>query len=494
MKTKIFIQILIVYFIATLYTGCSQTPLSPDKNQDGTLLYQVEIPDMDLDSVHIMLKIDAWEQGDSIRLIAPPVYADNPYLVQTGTNFCHFTVTDCESKPVACNFDSILVGSFNSLAISFPVITGPVFIEYYVKFLYETDSTHTYMPIPYIDQNSGYLQGNYLFIIPRVASNTANIWRDNFDIQVFYSLGNDVSIFGDPDPLATFSNPYQLMFSTSTLIASSIVNNQILFEGEASGQRFRCVNISPDKTFAANVITKTKNDFITILNDISPKFGIIDETPFTMITGINYKIGLEGMFAFCCKDLHDNDVSGSISVCMAHEFMHAWIGVRVGDYEDPWWKEGTTSYLGHLITQRNKLAPRSTAKGSLLDSLAGSGNASGYALSDEEIRSILFYGDGIGHLVYGKGAQVSMLLDRRIRENTQYKTTLVTILAEFIRQFDGKSFTRNEYVSFINERSDCDVTDIFDQYVDTPGPIPGSVLRENYDSLEVNGVFGDTIQ
>jgi hypothetical protein len=70
----------------------------------------------------------------------------------------------------------------------------------------------------------------------------------------------------------------------------------------------------------------------------------------------------------------------------------------------------------------------------------------------------------------------------------------MTILAEFIRQFDGKSFTRNEYVSFINERANCDVTDIFDQYVDTPGPIPGTVLRENYDSLEVNGAFGDSIQ
>jgi hypothetical protein len=350
------------------------------------------------------------------------------------------------------------------------------------------------MPVPYIDENSGYLQGNYLFIVPHVSANTASIWRDNFDIQVCYNLGSGVHLFGDPDPLAKFNNPYQLMFSTSTLIASSIVNNQILFEGEAAGQRFRCVNISPVKTFTANVIAKTKNDFMTILNDISPRFGIIDETPFTMITGINYKIGLEGMFAFCCKDLHDNDISGSISACMAHEFMHAWIGVRVGDYEDPWWKEGTTSYLGHLITQRNNLAPRSTAKGTLLDTLAGSGNASSYALSDDIIRSILFYGDGIGHMVYGKGAQVSMLLDRRIRENTQYETTLMTILAEFIRQFDGKSFTRNEYVSFINERANCDVTDIFDQYIDAPGPIPGTVLRENFDSLEVNGAFGDTIQ
>ena len=98
------------------------------------------------------------------------------------------------------------------------------------------------MPPPEIGEFSGYLQGNYMFLVPYRSSETVDIWRDSvFSMQVTYNLGNNVSLAGDPDSVI-FKSPYQLMFSKSALIFAPAAGNQLLYSGEAGGQPFRFVN------------------------------------------------------------------------------------------------------------------------------------------------------------------------------------------------------------------------------------------------------------
>ncbi len=485
--------ILPVLAISLFLVSCEPSLTLPQEPQDPTLQYEVHIPTMSLDSVFVRVKIDNWPKGDSIRLLAPPIYADNPPLVQTGQNFCHAQVLDSLNNPIPFHSDSFVVGEIKSLVIHAPY-TKKAIVEYYVKFNYKADDAYYYMPVPFIGEHTGYLQGSYLFMIPYFFSGTAHIWRDPIPLTVSYALGNEVKIFGDSPNKAEFATTYQLMFSTSALLKQSVVSTQLLFEGTAANQKYRCVNIDVNKTFSQPLLNTVENSFKTLLDDLIPKFGTLSGPPVTIITGINNKIGLEGMYAFNCKDFHENDPNGTTAICLAHEVVHAWVGIRVGDYQDPWWKEGTTSYLGLLLPKKNGLSTLPTVTNTLLDSLAGTGNASTYALSDPVIRSILFSGKDIGHLVYGKGAQVSMLLDRKIRESTKGAVTLISILSEFLKEFDGKSFYRNEYVTYLNTKGLCDVSDIFSTYVDRPGPIPASVLRDNFNALLSSGAFGDTLQ
>lgn len=488
---KKFNVINIICIIISLFLACAYNPSSPDQSQFHAIQFHVKIPDMNQESLHITLNINNWEQGDSVRLLAPPIYADNPLLEQSGINFCNVSITDTAYIPIAYNTDSLSVGVYKSLSLSFPSAELPAVVEYDVKFLY---GEHPFMPIPHINSNSGYLQGNYIFAVPYTSNNIVDIWRSNFDIQVSYSLGSNVRLYGDPTPNVYFRTPYELMFSTSVLLASSAINNQFLFDGKVSGQAFRFINISPTKTFSDELLDKTNEGFITILEDITPKFGSIGDVPFTIITGINDKIGLEGMYAFCLRNPWENDSKGVVNMTMAHEFLHSWIGIRIGEYDASWWKEGTIWYLGFLIAKRNNLCTQSYFEKDILVDLEENTDVHKYSLSKDSdyIREHIFT-SGIGHMVYRKGAQVSMLIDRRITEETNNTITLVDVLAEFTKQYNGKAFYTKEYIAFIENYSGAGVTDIFTLYVDGIGVIPDSVLQENYKALGEMGALGDYI-
>lgn len=62
---------------AFLATGCADDPTEARPPFPSDLTYTLRIPSMDLDSLGVTLDIRYWP-GDTICLIAPPLYADNP--------------------------------------------------------------------------------------------------------------------------------------------------------------------------------------------------------------------------------------------------------------------------------------------------------------------------------------------------------------------------------------------------------------------------------
>ncbi len=480
---------ILLFIILVVFLSCENIPTEPDLLPDISLAYQVSIPGMPLDSLHITCIIQKVDDRASVTMLAPPIYADNPMLEQNDINFHNVVITDYDLQTISFTSDSLAYGIFSNHIITFPATSFPMTIEYDITFNFES---HPFMPVPHIGTTDGYLQGLYVFVIPFTSDDMVHIWRDNYDIRVSYTLGNGVNLYGDPATNASFDNPYQLLFSTSALLSSSVTQNQVLFEGSTQGQEFRFVNISSSTTFSQALLDCVKINFTTILNDIVPAFGSITDVPFTVITGINENIGLEGMYAFCLGNPKVGDTKGVLNMTMAHEFFHSWVGVRVGEYDDPWWKEGTATYLGLLIPKRNGLCTKEYIQETLLYTFATIPAATKYALSDPYIRPIIFTSpDNVATLVYRKGAQVCMLLDRRIRETSNNTTTFDTILGAFVKQYKGRYFRRNEYTSFLNEYSGGDVQDIFSNYVDGIGIIPYAVLVENYNALDSLGAFGD---
>lgn len=473
---------LLFLFALTTFFSCAKSPTDPDIIKNS-YIYFVNIPSLGLDSLHIRLQVYNPDPGDSIRLLAPPIYADNPWLEQTAPNFHNLSVTDATNKQIGYVTDSIAIGLYKSLSISFPVCDSVVIIEYDITFNY-VDTVN--MPVPYLDNESGYFQGSYIFLIPYSSTDIVDIWRSNFNISVSYNITPNISFYGDPVPVTYFDNPYELLFSTCA------INADPLAQGEAGNQHFQFVFLPRGEVINPQLVNKVKEDFEIILNDITSIFNPIKETPVSVIFGINKGGGLEGMYAFSILNPWENDSTGWINMILAHEVIHFWIGNRVGDYEDPWWKEGTTSYLGYQIALRNNLCSDYFINRKLLKNLSNDNGVNTYALSDPEVRKYIFASiNNCESLVYDKGAQVSMLIDRRVRETSGGQTSLCEVLGEFVKEFDGKAFYRKEYLSYIKDHSGADVSDIFTEYVETIGAIPESVLTENCTALINMGAFGD---
>ncbi len=473
---KVYCTVIVCFLL-----GCAVLPTQPElKNR---YIYTVYIPSMDVDSLRVELEIHVHEATDSIHLLAPPIYADNPRLVPSAPNFLDLSITDCSYNNIVYNSEIMEIGLYNSLAIAIPA-KGPIIrISYTVKFLYADKWS---VPTPFINNKTGYIRGSYLFAIPYDNNNPdmVNIWRTPYDISVHYSLGSGISLYGDPTPTVTYTTPYQLLFSTNG------INGEVL----AQGRQYRFISLVDTNKMTPVLITKAKQYCETLLQDITSVFGPVCASPMSILFGINYGGGLEGMYAFSMINLDIDETKGWFPVVMAHEIIHFQVGLRVGDYEDPWWKEGTTSYLGYLFTLRNNLCTDHFINNKLLADLSTDIGVNTFALSDPLVRHYIYASEkNCESLVYDKGAQVTMLMDRKIRAVSGGSSSIDKILGEFVKTYDGKAFYRQEYMSFIKQLSGADVSDIFDKYVFTIGAIPDSVLKENCNALIGMGAFGDSI-
>jgi hypothetical protein len=469
--------------VAALLLSCSNPEQSPEPPIGPDFAYTVNLPSMGLDSVHVSLVVNRWNAGDSVRLVAPFLFADNPTIPQTDVNFRNARLTDSGGTPIAVRSDSVLVGLAQSLRLSFPAADLPAHLEYDVSFHYGP----SWMPLPFVGATAGYLQGPYLYAVPFVSESLAVAWRSPADIAVEYRPGPGVDLRGDPLPRAHFGNVYELLFSTSAL------GGTLLTQGSGRGQAFRFVNLQ-DTSYAASLVDSIRANFSTILDDVCGLFGTLGGTPFTVIMGVNKGGGLEGMYAFSLLNPVALDTHGYFNIVLAHEAMHSWVGIRTGDYDDPWWKEGTAEYLGLLVCARHNLCSRQALEAVLLADLRDSADVRDYALSNPVVRNRLYAPvGGMGNLVYVKGAQVCMLMDRRIREASSGATSLDKVVGAFTAAYRNRGFHRDEYLSFIASRSGADLEELFATCVDQPGGLSDSLLRADYAALNALGAYGPPV-
>jgi hypothetical protein len=312
------------------------------------------------------------------------------------------------------------------------------------------------------------------------------LWRDQFEIDLKYNLGDGSSIYGDPIGGVIFHNAYELMFSQSA------ISGQVLVEGTGGSQPFRVVDVRSTSPVPAALLPEVRAAGVTLLADITSLFGTLS-APLTMILGTDLGGGLEGMYAFSLLDPWAGDSGGVFNMVLAHEAIHSWVGVRCGEYDDPWWKEGTANYLGFLVAKRNGLCSQAAVEAALLADISDTLAVQTYPLAAAYVREALFQSSGIGTLVYTKGAQVCMLLDSRIREVSNNAQSLDKIVAELCRLYDGRAFHRTEYLALIQSKSGANVADIFAQYVEAAGGIPDAVLDEHYRKLAARGAWGAVV-
>jgi hypothetical protein len=347
------------------------------------------------------------------------------------------------------------------------------------------------MATPRLRAPAGLLAGPYLFAVPYRVADVVRIWRDPWDLAVTYHAAGDIELLGDPQPHAVFSTAYELLFSMSAVVRSEETAARVLHSGDAGGQPFRFVSVADTPGPGPRVVSAAAGAYAPLLADIISVFGRLDGAPVTVILGSGMGGGLEGMFAYAILDPFDGDTSGVFGGVAAHEAVHFWVGVRTGDEDLPWWKEGTTTYLGYLFTARNGRCTRRYVEDGLLQNLDTLSAVRQYALNDPAVRANIYTpGSGFYELVYLKGGQVTMLLDRAVRDASAGAVSLDRVIARLCRDYRSRSFTRQEYVDEIRRLSGAGVGEILARHADTAGGIPDSVLVENFEALAARGAFG----
>jgi predicted metalloprotease with PDZ domain len=456
---------------------CADESVAPPTPRTPDIEYTVAIPSMALDSVHVTVRVNRWPE-DTVRLAAPAMYADNPMVPELAPSFRNIHVADSTRDSIEVLLDSMTFGLVRSLRLRIAE-APPLTIEYDVAFVFGPNAG---LPVPSIGTLAGYLQGTHLFVAPLMDGDTvlASVWRRPWGMSLAYELGAGVQLRGDKIPTAEPRNVYELLFSTSG------VGGVELVQGAAGGQSYRVVNLQ-DTTYSAAMQGRLSSDLRAVCTEVCGVFGTMD-WPLSVLLGVNRGGGLEGVYAFSILNPSETDTFGIFNMVAAHEFIHCWVGVRVGDIDMPWWKEGTTNYLGYLAARSSNTCSRVLFAYAMTQDLSDSTDVRDYPLSSPRARTHLFDAEGdMIDLVYGKGSQVCLLMDVAVRQAGG--PGLDRLVGEFCRIHDGGSFTRAEYVGFLESRSGASVASILSAYADQPGAIPVAVLQQAFLALESLAAF-----
>jgi hypothetical protein len=470
--TYAFLAGLLLVYLAS----CSRTALEQPSSSGPRVSYVLSIPSVD--TIHVSATFSLESGAGVAQILFPPFGADNPSITFRGNNIHNLKLTNAiiadSLKMSLWLGDSVQSLLANALAPDFS-------IDYDVSFPYDPNgslSLRTVLPGRY-GATDGYFQGNYIFCVPAYGATKASWWRRGIDAQV--SLNTPVShVHGIPLQPFACSTIYELFFLQWT------VSNKVLSCGGTSMSSIVvlspnqppagippliCADLARTDAFCAGVFPAL----------FAPRTVILEDSGS----------GMEGTFSFYMINWQGSDYTSSVRAIATHEALHAWIGIRTGDLDDPWWKEGTASYLGRVLAA-NAGFPKDTLRPQIVKNLLANPMTNVRALSDPYVRDHLFDRDTSVNcivLVYDKGAQACMLLDKMLRRNTGNKTTLFLKTGALCTRYDHSAFSRSQFKALLEEGTALDLSGFFAEYIDVPGVLDTSVLSGAWHYLDSCGAF-----
>lgn len=472
---------LLLSFVILSFTNCADptAPSLPQTKLRSDFHYFVNIPDFFEDSIRVSIEIP--ENALPCTLVLPPVYADNPIDSLTGPLFTDLRITDAELQDVPHRLVSFPVGPIESPTVIIGITdTFPVTVSYRLRLSSLQDTTKNRPRLTYMNQNEGFLQGNLLFAVP-FEFTLPELWRTPRDFRLSFSALPPVPLYGIEPGGQAFENAYELLF------LQIILGGTVLHGGNSAGQEYIFHALSgsvPD-----DEITISRADaFETILDDIRKAYGPLYGSTYT-ITMHTIGGGLEGTNSFVMRPFRSGGYMDDVMI-LAHEALHNFIGIQCGDRDDPWWKEGTTFYLGYVLPVRHGFIPTDTLYGKFVTDLGSDSGVARYAPSSDALRNDLFH-KWLIEVAYTKGGQIAMLLDDALHQATNNETDLNRFTAEMVNQCHDGIFSRSELIAgFAAYGAMESAVAILHEYADRPGAIPLDTLESAFSRLRRVGAFG----
>ena len=465
----------IIISTASIFLFNCSSPTIPTESKPQ-LSYHFSLPAMNKDSLSITFTCS--EPYD--KYILPYHYFDNPLDSLPGPLVTGLEITGRSGKRIDTISAVEKVGPVSSIVCMLRENN-----DYPVTFRYKIntgnifhDSTTTSMPRIHLDSTL-FLIGAYMFIIPYVNQSLVDLWRTPLRIELNCSSPLSLPLYG-LSKANTCRNLYELLFVQIKAGAELIASG--------SGGSFPFVMLDyRERAYDRSIIPALSTSFSNILSDISRRYVWKENYPLA-VSFHAFQGGLEGLGGFASIE-PSLDTNLANSAVLYHEALHFFIGIHTGEYDDPWWKEGMTSYLGYASSVRIHCWSKRKFRDMVTKSKTDYSNPKLlHALSDPYLRANLFP-DTMHALAYEKGLIVSMMLDLRCRQSTNNMVCIDDITAELVNEFDGSAFHRQDFLNAF-QRHNIRVEDIFTTYIDKPGPgLNDTLAGKVFDELDSLGAF-----
>jgi hypothetical protein len=338
------------------------------------------------------------------------------------------------------------------------------------------------LPAPFLAPGVDAVDGAYLFLLPVLASGVSARWRAPAAISLDIVAPGRVLVGSDAHrDLAT---PYELMFLRAAFDPDRSLTVPIrgheLTVYTTSGTS---MDLGAFAGLLSDCIRQVEDSLLPLP---AHRFFAGEFSAFS---------GVEGNQGYWF-----NAAYSANPMVHTHELIHTFVGVYHGELEDPWWKEGMTNYLGYLLPlQAGRISDSAFASGifPLIDTVPAVRDV---PLASPEVRTRLFLPldsawappadpRGFINLVYGKGGEASMILDRWLLERSGGRKSVFDLVRSLIREH-GPAFNRAQLVAQAGMLAGVPAEAFLSDLLDRPGAFPADSLRATYRALRTLGRFG----
>jgi hypothetical protein len=455
--------------------GCLFETASPDPSGAHALAYRMEAGRGA--GCRISVRIDAWPPGTPKVFQAPVYYADNPSGPVPGLHASDLDVRDARGREMAAR------DSESSEAAEGHLIVLPEAARSfsYAVDLAPSDPDRFGLPVPGLGPGVDAIDGAYFFVLPVLGEGVAAHWRA--PVRISLDIAAPGRILAGSDAHRDLDAPYELMFLRAALDPVRMQTTLI------RGHRLT-IYATSDTAFDMPLLSEMFSYDIRVVEDSLMPIPTYDYFlgQFPVFSGIE---GIQGYWfkadGYQLPQVH------------THELIHTFVGVYHGDLDDPWWKEGLTNYLGLLLPLQAGFIGDSVFAATALADVKDKPAVQVAALSDPIVRTRLFipldsaWRDvpdpmGFPDLVYTKGAQASMIIDRWILEHSGGRKSDYDLVRALARL--GPGFTRSQLVEATTSLAGAPSEAFLASLLDRTGAFSADSLRSTYVALRTLGRFG----
>jgi len=428
----------------------------------------------------VEISLLSWPKDAPKILQAPRFYPDNPAMPIRGFTAADLEVKDRRGRSLTAR-DTLL--ALPQLDGNFIVLPPSARTVSYAVDLDSADGTRFGLPIPSVGEGVSLIDGAYFFILPLVGNDFASQWRTPARLSLDFDAGEGNVLLG-VEPNQSFASNYELMFVRGVL-------NPL----RTSSFSMRGHEIS---TYATSSSAVDLEQFNALLE----RCILVVEDSLLPLPSYRYHVGenpvfwgIEGVQGYWFRPEAATD-----PVVHIHELVHTFVGVYHSEFDDPWWKEGVTSYVSELLALQSGMTEEAMFARSMLQLRDSLPAAMQHALASPHVRDHLFRpldpdfldpGDPEGYfgLVYGKGSQAAMILDRHILEGSGGRHSLFDLIRELIRKH-GTGFRRPELVFAVDSLAGGRSEGFLSELLDRASPLGADSLAGAYTALRNMGRFG----
>jgi hypothetical protein len=480
-------------FVGCLFNVESKVGVSP------SLRYNVGVLPGPRPEIEVKMDLVNWPTTSPKTFILPPYYADNPTWPIAKKLLKKIQAWDCQGAPLplASNqWQTVLTSNASGTEYgTLPATT----CKWSYRLDLDTLAPARYgLAMPNIAAGLQLIDGATFFAWPYFsdanpethseftsdisAADLAQAWRRAVAIEIAIEPPTTGPLVGLPLH-ESVASPYELMFVRGVMGNARRLSFSLdLRRGITPVTLYATTSDSVNLTVLANQLPRYLQLVEDFLGPLPSQVLAIGEAGTVG--------GLEGLngYWFGTGQVHNHELH-------LHELIHMWLGIRLGELDLPWFKEGVTTYFGQWLNVQAGWSSAEAWQGyTLLQAADTTGPVVTTSLANTEARRSYYrdldrdFRDGNDSgwygLVYGKGPQAALLIDAWILEQTQGQYALVD-LVRVLYVKHRPAFTRREMKSEIQILTRANPSPWIDSLFDDVGPIPREKIKAAFAALRL---------